>query len=66
MSFAVLAPVLMGLGLGLVIEGLALALAPRRMEDVLRFIASLRHDQRRMIGLAAMTAGVVLIWLVRG
>lgn len=51
------------LGLVLVVEGLVLALAPRRVEDALRFIASLRIDQRRTIGLAALAVGVVLVWL---
>lgn len=51
------------LGLVLVVEGLVLALAPSRVEDALRFIASLRIDQRRTIGLAALAVGVVLVWL---
>ncbi|MFC3087805.1 DUF2065 family protein [Tabrizicola soli] len=60
MSFALLA-----LGLVLVVEGLVLALAPGRIEDALRLMASLGLDQRRMIGLAALALGVVLVWLVR-
>lgn len=58
--------ILLALGLVLVVEGLALALAPSRMEDVLRLIASLTPDQRRMIGLAALGIGVALVWLARG
>ncbi|WP_374642001.1 DUF2065 family protein [Tabrizicola sp.] len=61
MSFALLA-----LGLVLVVEGLVLALAPGRIEDALRLMASLGLDQRRMIGLAALALGVVLVWLARG
>jgi len=57
---------LLALGLVLVVEGLALALAPSRMEDVLRLIATLSPDQRRMIGLAAVALGVALVWLARG
>lgn len=57
--------VLLALGLVLVVEGLALALAPLRMEQVLRLIASLSPDQRRTIGLAAVAVGVVLVWLAR-
>ncbi len=60
MSFALLA-----LGLVLVVEGLVLALAPGRIEDALRLMASLGLDQRRMIGLAALALGVVLVWLAR-
>lgn len=60
MSFALLA-----LGLVLVVEGLVLALAPGRIEDALRLMASLGLDQRRMIGLGAVALGVVLVWLAR-
>lgn len=55
----------LALGLVLTIEGLVLALAPRRVEEALRFIATLRLDQRRAIGLAAMALGVGLVWLAR-
>lgn len=58
--------VVLAIGLVLVVEGLALALAPRRMEDALRAITALSPDQRRMIGLAALALGVLLVWLVRG
>jgi uncharacterized protein YjeT (DUF2065 family) len=58
MSLLVLA-----IGLVLAVEGLVLALAPRRMEKALRLILSLSEDQRRMIGLAALALGVGLIWL---
>lgn len=57
---------LLALGLVLVVEGLVLALAPGRIEDALRLIASLGREQRRMIGLAALAFGVVLVWLARG
>ncbi|HMS96049.1 MAG TPA: DUF2065 family protein [Tabrizicola sp.] len=56
----------LALGLVLAVEGLALALAPRRVEDALRLIARLDVDQRRLIGLAALALGVALVWLVRG
>ena len=55
----------LAIGLVLVVEGLALALAPRRMEDALRALAALSQDQRRSIGLAALALGVVLVWLAR-
>ena len=57
--------ILLALGLVLAIEGLVLALAPRRIEDALRVIASLRVDQRRLIGLGALALGVVILWLVK-
>jgi uncharacterized protein len=58
--------VLLALGLVLAVEGLVLALAPRRIEDALRFLASLGLDQRRLIGLAFLALGVLLVWLARG
>jgi uncharacterized protein len=60
MSFVILA-----IGLVLAVEGLVLALAPRRIEDALRLVASLPLDQRRLIGLGALALGVVLVWLAR-
>lgn len=56
----------LALGLVLAVEGLVLALAPRRVEDALRLIASLGIDQRRMIGLLALAFGVALVCLFRG
>ncbi len=50
----------------LIVEGLALALAPSRMEDVLRIIASLSRDQRRMIGLSALALGTALAAISQG
>jgi len=57
--------VVLALGLVLAIEGLVLALAPRRIEDALRLLASLGLDQRRMIGLGALAVGVTLVWVAR-
>jgi uncharacterized protein len=56
----------LALGLVLAVEGLVLALAPSRIEDALRMIASLGIDQRRIIGLCALALGVLLVWLARG
>lgn len=56
----------LGLGLVLVIEGLVLALAPSRLEDLLAALAALGRDQRRMLGLLAVAAGVALVALARG
>jgi uncharacterized protein len=57
--------IVLALGLVLAVEGLVLALAPQRTEDVLRLLAKLGQDQRRMIGLGALAFGVALVWLVR-
>lgn len=56
---------LLGLGLVLVIEGLALALAPSLLERWLQALAALDRDRRRLIGLSAMAIGLALVWLAR-
>jgi uncharacterized protein YjeT (DUF2065 family) len=58
--------VLLGIGLVLIVEGLALALAPLRIEQVLAFFAGLSRDQRRFMGLVAMGLGVALVALSKG
>lgn len=60
-----MAMLLTGLALVLVIEGLALALAPSRIEEVLALLAAMGRERRRQLGLAAIAAGVVLLWLLR-
>lgn len=57
--------VLLGLGLVLVIEGLVLALAPLRLEQLLQALAARSRDQRRLIGLVAVALGVGLVLLAR-
>lgn len=54
---------LLGLGLVLVIEGLALALAPSRLRQVLEFLAALPPDRARLLGLAATALGTACLWL---
>lgn len=56
---------LMGIGMVFVIEGLVLALAPLRIDQLLAALASLNRDQRRAIGLAAVALGVVLVLVAR-
>lgn len=57
--------VLLALGLVLAVEGLAMALAPSRMEEALRMLAEMPPEKRRFLGLAALALGVLLIWLSR-
>ena len=57
--------ILLAIGLVLVIEGLAFALAPSRFEDLLALLAAMSQDRRRMIGLIAVALGVAIIWLAR-
>ncbi|MGL6209246.1 MAG: DUF2065 family protein [Paracoccaceae bacterium] len=56
---------LLALGLVLVIEGLVLALAPLRMEQLLAALATMTPEQRRMLGLGSVAAGVMLVALAR-
>ena len=55
----------LGLGLGLVIEGLVFALAPSRLDEIVEIMAKLSREQRRVIGLVAVAIGVGLVWLAK-
>ena len=54
--------ILLGLGLVLVFEGLVFALAPSRLEDLIKIIADTPLETRRADGLAAIALGVLLVW----
>lgn len=56
---------LLALGLVLIVEGLAYALAPSLIERMLEMLRLMTEDQRRVIGLIAITAGVVLVWAAK-
>ena len=56
---------LTALGLVFVIEGLLYALAPSRLRAMMQMMQQLSDDQLRMGGVAAMSAGVAIVWLVR-
>ena len=56
---------LLALGLVAIVEGLVLALAPSRLEQVLALLQQLSRDQRRFAGLASVAVGVGLIALAR-
>ena len=53
----------LAIGLVLVFEGLVFVLAPRRIEDILRLLASMPVEARRMIGLMALVIGAVVVTL---
>ena len=57
--------ILLALGLVLVVEGLALALAPSRIEEALDFLARIGPERRRMLGLVSLAIGVALLWGVK-
>ncbi len=51
------------LALVLVIEGLVLALLPRRLGEVLKFLESQNIDSLRSLGLGAASLGAILYWI---
>lgn len=56
---------LTALGLVLVIEGLLYALVPAQLKAMMQAVQKLSDEQLRMGGVAAMAAGVAMVWLVR-
>lgn len=58
-----MATILLALGLVLIVEGLVYALAPSLVEQMLQVLRELSIDQRRMVGLAALASGVLLLWI---
>ena len=54
---------LLAVGLVFVAEGLVLALAPSRLEELLAQLARMPAELRRQIGLLAITLGAILLWL---
>lgn len=55
----------LALGLVLVVEGLVYALAPSLVEDMLAALRALSLEQRRLIGLLAIAAGLGLVVAAR-
>jgi hypothetical protein len=55
--------IVLALGLVLTVEGLVLALAPSRIDGLLDLIRRMPVEGRRFLGLSAVAAGIVLIWL---
>ena len=56
---------LLGLGMVFVIEGLVFALAPSRLDEVVDLIRRIPPETRRLMGLAAVAIGVLLVWIAR-
>lgn len=57
--------VVLAIGLVLCVEGLVFALAPSRLEDLIRALSEIPVDARRLLGLAALAIGVLLVWLAK-
>jgi uncharacterized protein len=60
-----IATIFLALGLVLVVEGLAFALAPSRIDDALELLRRVPPETRRFLGLGALALGVVLVWIAR-
>ena len=56
---------LMAVGLVLIVEGLVYALAPSLVEDLLDMLKTLPQETRRLMGLAALGLGVLLVWVAK-
>ncbi len=57
-----MATLLWGIGLVLIIEGLAWALAPSLLEQMLAALRDMPIEARRLVGLVALALGVLLVW----
>ncbi|PRY94007.1 DUF2065 domain-containing protein [Donghicola tyrosinivorans] len=55
--------VILAVGLVLITEGLAYALAPSFIERMLEALRQLSLEDRRFIGLICLAIGVVLVWI---
>jgi len=60
-----MAVIVLALGFVLVFEGLVFALLPGRLEELLETLSQVPVERRRHFGLAALAAGVALLWVAR-
>ena len=56
---------LLAVGLVLIVEGLVYALAPSLVDDLLDMLKTLPLETRRLMGLAALALGVLLVWVAK-
>ncbi|WP_319826387.1 DUF2065 family protein [Thalassovita sp.] len=56
---------LLALGLVLIVEGLAYALAPSLIETLLEALRAMPVETRRLIGLTALGLGLLLVWAAK-
>ena len=61
-----LTEILFGLGFVAIVEGLVLALAPSRLEQVLDLLREIGTERTRTLGLVILASGVLLVWAARG
>ena len=55
--------IVLALGLVLILEGLVFALAPSRIDELLRLLAQMPVETRRLIGFTALALGAALVTL---
>jgi len=60
-----IATAFLALGLVLIVEGLAYALAPSLVEQLLAMLRAMPESQRRNLGLFAIGFGVALVWIAK-
>ncbi|MEM8576345.1 MAG: DUF2065 domain-containing protein [Pseudomonadota bacterium] len=53
---------LLALGLVLIVEGLAYALAPSLIPRLLEMLAALGEGTIRQVGILALVSGLILVW----
>lgn len=58
-----MATALLAIGLVLIVEGLAWALAPSAIEQMLAMLRQMTIEARRLAGLTAMAIGVLICWV---
>ncbi|CUH52268.1 DUF2065 domain-containing protein [Shimia marina] len=56
---------LLALGLVLIVEGLVYALAPSLVEELLAMLRAIPEQQRRLVGLAALAFGLLVVWIAK-
>ncbi len=61
-----LTDILFGLGIIAIVEGLVLALAPSRLEQLLDMLRQIGPERTRTMGLVILAGGVLLVWAARG
>ncbi|WP_101065396.1 DUF2065 domain-containing protein [Roseovarius salinarum] len=60
-----MATLFLAIGLVLIVEGLVYALAPSLVEQMLEAMRSMPEESRRLLGLAALAIGVLLVWAAK-
>ncbi len=55
--------ILLGIGLVFVLEGLVLALAPSRIDEILELLRQMSVETRRLLGMLGVTTGAILLLL---